>query len=242
MNQSFFTAAVGAQVQQQRMNVQGNNIANLNTFGFKAEKPSFASLMYGGITGMNDARLPRGTSLQMVAATTDFSDGPTATSSLPQSYAIMGEGYFGLVDPASGEVSYTRDGSFTVAEFVRANGEGQPERGFYLSDGLGRLVLNRQGTPIQVTDPNVDQPVGVFDFVNSNGMQHLSGNRFQPVDKNGQVRVGTGEARRGVLEMSNADLATELGKVIEAQRSYSYALKMVQTTDEVESTINSLRG
>ena len=91
-------------------------------------------------------------------------------------------------------------------------------------------------------DPEAEQPVGVFDFVNVDGMLHAGDNRFLPVEKNGQVRVGAGQVRRGALEASNSDLATELGKVIEAQRSYSYVLRMVQTSDEVETTVNGLRA
>ena len=73
-------------------------------------------------------------------------------------------------------------------------------------------------------------------------MVHVGSNRFVPVAKNGQVRMGAGVARKGMLEQSNTDLANEMVQVIEAQRSFSYALRMVQTSDEVESTINSLRG
>ena len=66
--------------------------------------------------------------------------------------------------------------------------------------------------------------------------------RFMPVDKNGNLMLGTGTVRRGVLELSNVDLAEEMTKVIEAQRVYSLSLKMVQTSDEIEGTINGLRG
>ena len=81
MNTSFYTAAVGAQQQQLRMNVQGNNIANVNTVGFKAERPSFAALMYDQIRGIGDEQLPRGNGTRMVMAKTDFSSGAMATSS-----------------------------------------------------------------------------------------------------------------------------------------------------------------
>lgn len=242
MNMSFYTGAVGARQQQQRMGVQANNIANVNTYGYKAEQPSFASLMYGNITGINNAQLPRGSGARMVMANTDFHSGAMAASSISQSYAIQGNGFFALVDPASGEISYTREGAFTLSQYYRNNEEGEPEEVWYLSDGEGRFVLSKQGAPIEVTDSNADQPVGVFDFVNTDGMLHADSSRFLPVEKNGQVRLGTGVAQRGMLETSNADLATELVSVIEAQRSYSYALKMVQASDEIETTINGLRG
>ena len=91
-------------------------------------------------------------------------------------------------------------------------------------------------------DAEAQYPVGVFDFINTDDMQHVGQNRLVPVAKNGNVLAGTGSVVFGAVEGSNADLATQFTKIIEAQRSYSYALKMVQTQDEIESTINSLRS
>jgi flagellar basal-body rod protein FlgG len=73
-------------------------------------------------------------------------------------------------------------------------------------------------------------------------MDHLDGTRFLAVEKNGGLRVGDGTLVRGMLESSNVDLAEEMTKVIESQRAYSMALKMVQTSDEIETVINNLRG
>ncbi|MCI2107033.1 MAG: flagellar hook basal-body protein [Intestinimonas sp.] len=242
MDLSFYTAAVGAEQQQQRLNVQANNIANINTYGYKAEKPSFSSLMYNNVTGMNDTQLPRGSGTEMVMADTDFSGGPISTTGRSQDYAIEGDGFFGLYDPATKEVSYTRDGSFTISEFQRNNADGNMENVAMLSDGDGRFVLSNQGRLLTVTDLEAEQPVGVFDFSSTDGMLRMGDNRFVPVAKNGQVRFGTGKARRGALEVSNADLAEQITKVIEAQRSFSYVLRMVQTSDELESTANNLRS
>lgn len=242
MNMSFYTAAVGAAQQQQRMNVQANNIANINTTGYKAEKPSFAALMYSTVGGIDGAELPKGTGTRMVMADTDFSSGPIRDTGRSLDYAIFGRGFFALTDPTTGEISYTRDGSFTMSQFQRPNENGEMETVYMLGDGEGRFVLSDEGRTIELSDPNARQSVGVFDFVNTDGMLHVGANRFVPVGKNGQVRYGEGTAQQGVLEASNADLANELTKVIEAQRSYGYALKMVQTSDEIESTINGLRG
>ena len=71
-------------------------------------------------------------------------------------------------------------------------------------------------------------------------MRHEDSGRFTPIDKNGDLYMGTGKVIRGYLERSNVDLAQEMIKVIESQRAYSYALRMVQTTDEIEQTINGL--
>lgn len=242
MNQSFYTAAVGAQQQQLRLNVQSNNIANVNTYGFKAERPSFQSLICSGLEGIENAELPRGVGGRLAMAAPDFSQGPIATTGRWQDYAIHGRGYFGLYDPDSQEISYTRDGSFTFVPTLLPNGDGEPEAVVLLADGDGRFVLSDAGELIRVEDQDAAQPVGVFDFLNYDGMRPVGDNRFVPVEKNGQVRLGTGTAVQGELESSNTDLGYELAKVIESQRTYSLALKMVQTSDEIESTINGLRG
>lgn len=241
MNVSFFNAAVGAQQQQQRMNIQANNIANVNTHGYRAKKPAFYSLLYQNINGIDNAQLPRGAGTRVEMAATDFRSGPMIGTAGLQTYGIDGEGFFALVDAATNEVSYTREGNFSLSQVTRMGEDGLPEEIFYLSDGMGRMVLSNTGAPIEVTDQSMDMPVGIFDFVNRDGMLSVGDNRLIPVAKNGQVRMGTGVLRRGVLEASNTDLAVEFGKVIEAQRSYSYALKMVQTSDEIETTINGLR-
>lgn len=241
MNLSFYTAAVGAQQQQLRLDVHGNNIANINNTGFRAEKPVFASLMYQNLTGINNAELPRGVGSRMSAATTNFNSSGLQTTGRDFDYAIDGDGFFCVQDPATGEFSYTRNGAFIASEHLVANDDGELESKWYLSDMDGRMVLGTDGRTIEVTDYGAKEPVGVFDFINYDGMQHISEDRFTPVAKNGQVRVGTGKVLQGCLESSNADLATELTKVIEAQRSFSYALKMLQTSDELETTVNNLR-
>lgn len=248
MNQSFYIGAVGAQQQQRKLNVQGNNIANVNTYGFKAEQGRFTALMYENIKGIDEEQLPAGVGTCLWTTDTRFAPGACAHTGRAQDYMIDGEGFFVLVDLNTNEVSLTRNGAFTVAELQRATGEvdgyGQPvmERVMYLSDGDGRFVLGRTGGMIEVTDSGAEQPVGIFDYINYNGMEHLEGTRFLPVEKNGGLQLGSGKLVQGMLETSNVDLAEELTKVIEAQRAYSMALKLVQTSDEIETTINSLRN
>ena len=245
MNASFYTAAGGASQQQQRLNVYANNISNINTYGFKAEKPTFSSLMYSNLQGMNGHNLPRGTGSRMIMTDTDFSEGALVPSERTYDYAIVGDGFFGLLDPQTNEVSYTRKGSFSLSGFQRPGEDSSLEQVYMLSDGYGRFVLNKDGLPIEVSEKDSpgNLPIAVYGFDNTNGMRPLGTNRYVPVDKNGAPRILEGaKVEQGVIEASNSDLATELTKVIESQRTYSYALKMVQTSDEVESTINGLRG
>lgn len=244
MIQGFYSAVVGAQQQMQRMNVQGNNISNVNTYGFKAQVPSFQALMYRMQEGAEGSQLPRGSGAYMSGTATNWQDGVFQETGWDLDYAIVGEGYFALYEPGTGEISFTRDGSFTLSAFQveDQNAEGGVSYAYYLSDGEGRQVLNQSGYPIQVTDPSEDLQVGVFTIQYQDGLQRDGSSRFLMGDKNGLVWASDSEARRGMLEQSNTDLATELSQVIEAQRSYSYVLKMVQTADEVETSINGLTG
>ena len=266
MNISFYTATTGAIQQQDRLDVHANNIANVNTFGFRAKQPSFSQLMTGPVVGIEE-ELARGVGARMEDAATDFRQAGLTGTERSLDYAINGSGFFGLLDPSTGEISYTRDGSFTLSQ-MKANEtvqitepadpndpnaapttrtEIQEVDHWYLSDGMGRLVLGNDGRRIEVDAETAEQavipalPVGVFDFINHDGMLSLGDNRLIPVEKNGGVGLGSGEAVQGYLELSNADLANELAKVIESQRSFQYMLRMITTSDEIENTVNNLR-
>lgn len=246
MNQSFYIGAVGAQQQLYHLNVHGDNIANVNTYGYKNNKSYFSALMYQNWPGV-EAELPMGVGTRMLMTSTDFSQGVPSETGRALDFYIDGEGFFALVDLATGDVSFTRNGAFIMSELERPTGEvdenGEPvtEKVFCLGDNTGRFVLSDQGGLIQIEDPADELPIGIFDFLNYDGMTRIDDTRYLPVDKNGNLWYGDGKLVRRYLELSNADLADEITKVIEAQRAYSAALKMVTTSDEIENTINNLR-
>lgn len=248
MNQSFYIGAVGAQQHLLRLNVHADNIANVNTIGFKADRARFMPLMYQNYLGIDEEQLPMGVGTRVMMTSTDFSQGGVADNGRVLDYMIEGDGFFALADLATGEISFTRNGAFVMSEYERTvsdvgeNGQPVTEKIFCLSDGEGRFVLSESGGLIEVTDPTEMLPIGIFDYSNYDGMLQITDTRYMPVDKNGGLWYGSGTLRQGVLEMSNADLAEELSKVIESQRAYGLALKMVQTSDEIEATINGLRN
>lgn len=236
MNQSFYTAALGVGSEQYKLDILANNTANLNTWGYKTKVPIFSELMYYEMKGkvQEDSELLTGTGMRIQKADTDFSQMTLAESEGDYHYAIEGDGMFMLRDPATNRITYTRDGSFSLS--LRGND-------FYLVTSTGKLVLDQNRQPILVNENSPDTlPIGIFDFVNKNGMLSEGENEFTPVAKNGNPIAAEGaRLRKGMLEMSNVDLAEQMTKVIEAQRAYSYALRMVQTSDEIENTINTLR-
>ena len=259
MNMSFYSAAVGAYQQQLRMDVQANNIANVNTQGFRCERAAFGELMNRNVEGINGNNLPKGTGARMIHAPIDFttSRGFKETG-MDFDFAINGNGFFAVYDLATQDISFTRDGAFEMNEFLippaedaepeyDENGEliePQATSVWRLSDNFGRCVLDPQGNFIVIDPENreAELTVGVFDYAIHYGMQHADGSRLLATDINRQLYLGTGEVIRGMLEMSNTDLTQEFIKVIESQRAFSYCLRMVTTTDEIETTFNNLRG
>lgn len=238
MLQAFYSAAVGAQQQMLRMNVYSNNISNVNTQGYKTQVPAFQALMYGMLEGIDGSQLPRGTGTIMSLTGTNMETGDFQTTGRDLDFAIMGDGFFALYEPTTGQVTFTRDGSFMLSQ---AQSEEDPSvLNYYLCDGEGRQVLDNTGYPIVLSDPTQDFQVGVFTIQYHDGLERIGSSRFLMGEKNGAVWVGDAQVMQGVLEGSNVDLATEISGIIEAQRSYSYALRMVSTADEVETTINNL--
>ena len=122
MNQSFYIGAVGAQQQMQHLNVHSDNIANVNTYGFKADRSRFTALMYQNHRGVEE-ELPMGVGTRMLMTSTDFSQGVPEETDRSLDYYIEGEGFFGLVDLATGDVSFTRNGAFYMSQLERASGE-----------------------------------------------------------------------------------------------------------------------
>ncbi len=233
MDTSFYTAVRGAMTQQTHMDILSNNIANINTSGYKTKDASFQDLIYYGLRGL-DEDMQAGTGTIVRQTDTDFTGAALQRTGRDFDFAIQGNGFFMIQNPADGDITYTRSGSFSLSE--RADG-------MYLADFQGNLVLDVQQNPIRYADGELTALPGMFDFANTNGMLSVGDNYFVPVDKNGPVmQAGNATLTQGSLENSNVDLADQMSKVIISQRSYSYMLRMVQTADEVEQTINELRG
>ncbi len=248
MNLSFYIGATAAHQQEKRLNIQGNNIANVNTYGFKAEKGFFTQMLYESIPATEKPEVPMGLGGRLLMSSTDLGDGGIAATGMLYDFMIEGNGFFGVMDLERNEVILTRNGAFKPAQLLGPvdqldqYGEAVSPDRMYLSDGMGRFVMSQAGTLIRVSNQNEELPVGVFDFDNRQGMRHMDGTYFIPPEEVEALGQGNGNLKRGALETSNVDLAEEITKVIESQRAYSMALKMVMTSDEVETTINSLRG
>lgn len=237
MNYSLYSAMTGAQTQQRRMDVIANNLSNLSTTGFKSRQGTFSELVYQNMNAPEDedTRLLRGAGARMIKSDSDFSQGVVTPTGQDLDYAIDGDGFFALYDPVTQEISYTRNGHFSLSE--------QADGSFMLVSDAGKWVLNSQGQPNNMDSIQDDYDIGVFIFEQKNGMLNVGQNEFMPVEKNGQPIVSQDKEGllQGYLENSNVDFEREIVHMIESQRVYQMNIRMVQTTDEVTNTINGLR-
>ncbi|NLK38048.1 MAG: flagellar hook-basal body protein [Epulopiscium sp.] len=273
MDMSFYTAAVGASAHQSKLDVVSNNLANANTYGFKARKPVFTDLLYSNMNAAegSDSNLKAGSGIRLEKTDINLEQGALDFTGGELDFAIIGSGFFGLINPETKEVTYTREGSFRLS---------QVGNDFYLASATGKWVMGADKNPIVVKkagsveeddegvffntsgsemedilkqivdeieremDDGKKLNIGLFDFANTNGLQNVGSNEYIPVGKNGEpitIEATQENVYRGALEHSNVDIADQFAKVIEAQRAYQYALRMVQTSDETVATINALR-
>ena len=232
MNSSFYTAARGAMTQQERMNVISNNLANTNTIGFKSKSAVFSDLMYCVMHGQEG--VTHGTGVKVERTNTDFtSGGMTASAEGGYNYYIDGDGFFMVKDQITGEISYTRAGNFSLSV--------KGDEVNLITDNR-KLVLEENRNPVQLVEGKLTAKPGIFKFQNTNDMQAAGFSEYIPVAKNGEPQLAEdSKLIENYLELSNVDLAKEMSDMIITSRAYSYALKMVQTSDEVQQTINGLR-
>lgn len=247
MNQSFYTGALGAGSFATKMGIMANNLANVNNNGYKAKTAAFTDLLNYNLNDSEDAvtNLMAGNGVRMQRTYTDFSTDSVTSSNSLLDFAIMQDNAFFMVqDPGTEEITYTRSGHFH---------RGDMDGTFYLMSDSNKLVLDEDGEPIEVArlEENgqyvdiTDKNPGVYTFTNPSRLLSVGNNEFAPAeDAQGMepILVENPTLTNAALETSGTDVAKEMVRVIETQRAFSYALKMVTTSDEIESTINSLRG
>lgn len=235
MYTSFYTAARGVIEQQKRLDVVANNMANVNNYGYKSKNATFTELMHYNLNNANgeDTTIKAGTGTLLTKTNTDFSPAAMLETDSPYDFAIMDKGFFMLQNPQSGQITYTRNGRFSLSQHGNE---------FYLVNDNGNYVLDGNGNRIRVTAGNLSGQPGVYRFNVLDGMLSVGDNEFLPTEKNGAPIADSGaEIKNYVLEASGVDVAEEISRVIESQRAYSYAMRMVQTSDEIVNTINGLR-
>ena len=259
MNQALWVAKTGLDAQQTRMTVVSNNLANVNTTGFKQGRAVFEDLMYqnirqaGGQTSQ-DTELPTGLSLgtgvRVVATEKLFSQGGMLQTGNSLDVAVNGRGFFQVLMP-DGNLAYTRDGTFqqnSQGELVTASGY-LVQPGITIPDGAQSVTIGSDGV-VSVMLPGQAAPsqIGTLetvDFVNPTGLQPIGENLYRETASSGTAQPGTpgingfGSLVQGALEGSNVNVVAELVNMIETQRAYEMNSKAISTSDQMMQYLNN---
>jgi flagellar basal-body rod protein FlgG len=233
---SFYTASVGAISTQKGIAVTANNIANVSTDGYKADKPSFSDLLYTNVRGSHtdDSALKVGHGAKLNKTDTVFTQGGLTHTGNDLDYALCDNNTFFAVKAEDGSTKYTRCGSFQKS--LRSDGK------FYLADSNGNLVLGASGQTIPVTDEEKEQDMGIFTFKNLDGLIKSGDNYFSSTNSSGAAETAqNAKVKQRYVESSSANLSDEMSDAIISQRAFDFNAKMIQMSDEIMQTVNSLR-
>jgi flagellar basal-body rod protein FlgG len=250
---ALHVARTGLDAQNHRMQVIANNLANVNTTGFKRDRASFETLAYQAIVapGSNSSAqtkyavgLNLGSGVQMTGTARIDSQGSIATTDNSLDLAIEGAGYFQVLLP-DGRTGYTRAGDFSLsAEGTIVTSDGktlQPQ--IQIPDGASSISIAQDGTvSVQVAGQAEANQVGQIElarFANPAGLQSIGDNLLIETGASGVPQVGAaasegrGSIRSGALEGSNVNVVEELVDMIETQRAYEVNSKMIKATEEM---------
>ena len=262
MDPALRTAATGMQAQQTRTDVIANNLANVNTTGFKRSRAHFEDLLYQTLQGpatlgsRDTEQLPAiqvGLGTRLTAVQRIDSQGSLEQTSRPLDLAIQGEGYFEVQMP-NGNTAYTRDGSLQVSDQgMLVTGQGyaiQPP-----------IRIPKEATSITVSETGVvtangltaaaggTQELGRIElarFPNSSGLESMGQYLFTETTSSGEpirgmpTENGNGSIAQGYLESSNVEIVTEMVDMITAQRAYEINSKAIKNSEDMAQTANSL--
>lgn len=238
----FFTATSGVISYQTGMDITANNLANVNTYGFKASRPSFADLVYTKRNNnIDEVQFGHGTKVDKTDLM--FEQSSLRSTGRDLDFAVLDEGFFAVETPA-GNVAYAKDGAFYMTD---VDGSGT----WTLCDSKGSFVLDGQGQRITVPfeeDGQVDavaltDMIGTYRFENPYGLDQFGDNYYINTGSSGEaIYDDTLGIKQGYLEASGTDIANEMSKVIEYQRAFQLNVNMVKLHDELNNLVNNLRN
>lgn len=258
---SLFIAATGMDAQQTRIAVISNNLANINTTGFKQGRAVFEDLLYQTIespgsessTGVvRPAGLQVGSGTRILSTPSVFSQGVLEQTTRDLDVAIEGDGFFQITLP-NGDSGFSRGGSLAInadGNLVTQSGDAIVPA-VSITPGTQDLSIGSDGTITGIPPGQTDiTPLGnlqVSIFPNASGLRALGRNIYQETAASGSPTTvnpgeqGSGTLRQGFLEGSNVNVAEELIKMVLAQRSFEMNSKVVRTSDEMLNSLNQMR-
>lgn len=258
MLRALYSSAAGMQSQQLNLDVIANNLANVNTAGFKKMKPEFQDLLYqttrtAGAEQGGGNQLPTslqiGHGSQLVTTTRVFTPGELSQTGNELDVAIHGDGFFEVTLP-SGERAYTRDGALKRSSDGRVTtNDGLPLQGGWQPIPTDSTVDVSPTGQVTLNGPNGQQTfqVQLVRFANPAGLKSIGHNLYLVSEASGPAETGNpgengfGELQQRYLELSNVKVVEEMVNMILAQRAYEVNSKAVQAADEMMQQSNNLR-
>jgi len=261
MMQSLYTSSTGMLAMQTQIDTTANNIANVNTMGYKKSRAEFADLMYkvmtyAGTSTSDTTKSPTGIEVGLgvrpTAINKIFSEGSLKQTDNPLDLAVTGKGFIKMQLPNGTEV-YSRNGSLKIDQ----NGTLVNSDGYTVipevvvptdatnvtigTDGIVSVTVAGQAQATQVGQ------ISLTNFINPAGLHAMGDNLFVETDSSGQPVEGTagenglGSIRQGFVELSNVQLVVELTDLITGQRAYDANSKVITTSDEMLATTNGIK-
>lgn len=260
MIRSLFIARTGLDAQQTRMDVTANNLANVNTTGFKKSQPTFEDLTYQtirqpGASSSQQTQIPTGlqvgTGTRLVSTEKNFTQGSLQKTDNSLDIAIQGNGFLQVQMP-DGTVAYTRDGS------LKKDNQGQlvTSDGYLITPPItipanaSTISIGNDGV-VSVTQPGSPAAtqigqIQLASFVNNGGLLSIGKNLYQETASSGQPNTGApntnefGSVLQGYIESSNVNVAEELINMIQTQRAYELNSKVISTSDQMLAKLSQL--
>lgn len=260
MIRTLWTSASGMQAQQLTIDTIANNLANVNTSGFKRSRAEFQDLMYETLrspgASIAGSQVPSGIQLghgvRPVSTQREFSVGNLKNTNLPLDIAIEGKGFFQITLP-NGDTAYTRSGSFQIdSEGAMVTPDGYrltPD--IVIPTDATNISIESDGT-VSVLQPGqtASSEVGTIElalFPNPGGLKAMGRNLFVETDSSGVPTAGNpsedgrGTLAQGFIELSNVSVVDEMVEMIMTQRAYELNAKSIQTADSMMSQANNLK-
>lgn len=270
MIRSLWTAASGMKTQQMYVDSIANNLANVNTIGYKKEGMEFKSLFYETLRESaapdengngTPVSLQVGHGVRAIANVKNFSQGSIETTNNPLDFSIDGNGFFSIQD-SNGDTVYTKEGSFKISLM---------EDAIRLTTSDGYAVLNTEGEPIELENDFLSEnlvvdtlgnlkymtpegaqdlgiQMGIVQFRNTPGLDAIGGSYYKKTGASGEALFEANEddlvkskVSQGSLEASNVQVVEEMVKMIVAQRAYELNSKAIQTSDDMLGLANNLK-
>lgn len=261
MIRALWTAATGMQAQQLNIDVVANNLANVNTTGFKRARGDFQDLLYqtlrvAGTASSSGTEVPTGIQVghgvRTAAVQKIFLQGDFMQTLNELDMTIEGKGFFQILKP-DGEISYSRAGAFKLDSDGRVvTSDGYPmEPEITVPEDTINISIGPDGTVsvLQAGETEASE-VGNIElamFANEAGLKNIGRNLYETTDASGDAITGTpgedgfGTIAQGFLEMSNVNIVEEMVNMIISQRAYEINSKVIQTSDSMLQVANNLK-